>query len=84
MQIVHLNQGNSSGVAYTAQDRGVVPRLQSCNDRRFACHSRSVPAVLNIAHLTAGDDSTYYRRLPIIIGSNQCSAPIVQLQCRIG
>ena len=32
MQIVHLNQGNSSGVAYTAQDRGVVPRLQSCND----------------------------------------------------
>ena len=84
IQIVHFDQGNSSGVAYTAQDGGVVARLQICYDRRLACRSRSVTAVLNIANLTASDDSADYRRLPIIIGSNQCSGPVVQFQCRIG
>src|SRR5437763_72927 len=37
-------------------------------------------AVLNIADLIAGDNAAEYRRLPVIVGSNQCSAPIVQFQ----
>ena len=41
-QIVHLDQSNSSGAVYATQDRGVVARLQVCNDRRFARLSRSV------------------------------------------
>src|SRR6267143_252265 len=41
-------------------------------------------AVLNIADLIAGDNPADYRRLPVIIGSNQCSAPVVQFQCGIG
>ena len=41
-------------------------------------------AALNVAHLIATDDPADYRRLPIIIGSNHRSGPIVQFQCRIG
>src|SRR5262245_37750688 len=78
IQIVYFNQTDSNGVAYTAHDRGVVARLQVCNDRRFACRSRNVAAVLNIADLTAGDNPAEYCRLPVIISSNQCSASIVQ------
>src|SRR4029077_2545855 len=37
----------------------------------------------NIAHLTATDNAADDRRLPVIIGSNHCSAPIVQFQRRI-
>src|SRR5258708_23840951 len=40
-------------------------------------------AVLNIADLIAGDNPADYRRLPVIIASNQCSAPVVQFQCGI-
>ena len=40
-------------------------------------------AVLNIADLIAGDNPAEYRRLPVIIGSNQCSAPVVQFQSGI-
>ena len=40
-------------------------------------------AVLNIADLIAGDNPAEYRRLPVIIGSNQCSGPVVQFQSRI-
>src|SRR5262245_57090601 len=39
--------------------------------------------VLNVAHLTATDNAADYRHLPIIIGSNHPSAPVVQFQCRI-
>src|SRR5258707_470628 len=84
IQIVRLYQSNSSGVAYTAHDGGLVAWLQFSNDRRFACCSRSVTAILNIADLIAGDNSAWYCRLPVIIGSNQCSGPIVQFQPRIG
>ena len=84
IQIVHFDQGNSSGAVYATQDRGVVARLQICNDRRLARRSRSVTTVLNIADLTASDDSTEYRRLPVVISSNQCSGPVVQFQYRIG
>src|SRR5207237_10249200 len=82
-QIVHFDQGNSSRVVYTAYDGGVVARLQICNDRRLACRSRSAAAVLNIADLIAGDNPTEYRRLPVIIGSNQSSRPIVEFQSGI-
>ena len=44
----------------------------------------SVTAVLNIADLTAGDNSADYRRLPVIIGSNQCSGSVEKFQPRIG
>src|SRR6478752_10030260 len=40
-------------------------------------------AVLNIAHLTAGDNAADYGRLPIVVASHQCSRLIVQFQCRI-
>ena len=39
--------------------------------------------VLNVADLIAGDNPAEYRRLPVIIGSNQCSAPVVQFQSGI-
>src|SRR4051812_5556823 len=42
-----------------------------------------MPAVLNTAHLTAGDNPADYGRLPVIIGSNQCSAAIMQFQSGI-
>src|SRR5882724_12499534 len=83
IQIVYLNQSNSSGVVYTVDNRGVVARLQISNDRRLACRSRSAAAVLNIADLIAGDNPAEYCRLPVIIGSNQCSGPVVQFQSRI-
>ena len=41
---------------------------------------RSVATVLNVGNLTAGDYSADYRRLPVIITCNQCSASIVQFQ----
>src|SRR6516165_9676245 len=40
-------------------------------------------AVLNVADLTAGDNPADYCRLPVVIGSNHRSTPIVQFQCRI-
>ena len=40
-------------------------------------------AVLNLADLTAGDNPTEYRGLPVIIGADQCSGPVVQFQSRI-
>src|SRR6266567_1569150 len=83
IQIVYLNQSNSSGVVYTVDNRGVVARLQISNNRRLACRSRSAAAVLNIADLIAGDNPAEYRRLPVIIGSNQCSGPVMQFQSRI-
>jgi hypothetical protein len=76
IQIVDFDQSNSSGVVYTAHNGGVVARLQVCNDRRLACRSRGVAAVLNIADLIAGDNSAEYRRLPVIIGSKQCTGPL--------
>ena len=33
--------------------------------------------------LIAGDNPAQYRGLPVIIGSNQCSGPVVQFQSRI-
>src|SRR5215831_12476656 len=40
-------------------------------------------AILNVADLTAGDNPADYCGLPVVIGSNQCSTPIVQFQYRI-
>src|SRR5690242_7388171 len=40
-------------------------------------------AILNVANLTAGDNSAEDCRLPVIIACNQCSTAIVQFQCRI-
>src|SRR5258708_6844726 len=84
IQIVHLYQSNSSGVAYTAHDGGVVAWLQVRNNRRLARRTRWVAAVLNVADLVAGDHTTQDRRLPVIIGRNQCSALVVNFQSRIG
>src|SRR5215475_10619542 len=39
--------------------------------------------VLNVADLTGGDNAADYRCLPVVIGSNRRSGPIVQFQCRI-
>src|SRR6266550_9397828 len=84
IQIVYLNQSNSSGVVYTVDNRGVVARLQISNDRRLACRSRDMAAVLNVADLIAGDNPADDRGLPVIICSNQCSGRVVQFQLRIG
>src|SRR4029077_6565056 len=51
-----------------------------CYDRRLAGRSGNVAAVLDGADLAAGDDAAEYRRLPVIVGSNQRSGPIVQFQ----
>src|SRR5947208_1988213 len=67
IQIVHFDEGDSSGVAYPADDGGVIARWQVCNNRGFVCRSGSVAAVLDVADLIGGDDSADYRRLPIII-----------------
>src|SRR6476659_4099503 len=83
IQIVDFDQSNSKGIVYTADNRGVVARLQVCNNRRLACRSRSMAAVLNGADLIAGDNSPEYRRLPVIIGSDQFAGPVVQFQSRI-
>src|SRR3954447_17066397 len=40
-------------------------------------------AVLNIADLVGRDNPADYRVLPVIIRSNQCSAPLVQFQSGI-
>src|SRR5204862_378506 len=40
-------------------------------------------AVLNIADLVGRDNPADYRVLPVIIRSNQCSAPVVQFQSGI-
>src|SRR5436305_8951882 len=82
-KIVHFYQGNSGGVAYTADDGCVVARWQVRNNCRLACHSRSVATGLNIADLIAGDNPAEYRCLPVIICCNQCSSLVVQFQCRI-
>src|SRR6187551_1841933 len=42
-----------------------------------------MPAVLNTAHLIAGDNPAEYRCLPVIIGSDQCSAVVMQFQSGI-
>src|SRR6267378_7106066 len=83
IQIVRLYQSNSSGVAYTAHDCGVVAWLHVRNNRRLACRTWYVAAVLNVADLVAGDHTTQDRRLPVIIGRNQCSALVVYFQSRI-
>src|SRR5205823_787408 len=83
IQIVHLNQSNSSGVNYATDNRCIVSRLQICYDRRLTCRSRSVATVLNRVNLISGDNPAEYRRLPVIIASNQCSAFVVQFQRRI-
>src|SRR6266550_5520452 len=83
IQIVYLNQSNSSGVVYTVDNRGVVARLQISNDRRLACRSWDMAAVLNVADLIAGDNPADDRGLPVIICTNQCSSPVVQFQSRI-
>ena len=46
--------------------------------------SRSVPAVLDVANLVAGDNSADDRSLPVIVRGNQSPSAIVQFQCRIG
>src|SRR5215469_470585 len=61
-------------------DRGVITRLQRCNDCRLAWLSWSVPTVLDRANLIAGDDPADYRGLPVIIRSNQRPCAIVQFQ----
>src|SRR5689334_5353587 len=83
IQIVNFDESNSGGVVYTTHDRCVVTWLQVCYDRRLACCSRNMAAVLNIADLVTSDHTTEYRGLPVIIKANQCSGPIVQFQCRI-
>src|SRR5215472_932504 len=40
-------------------------------------------AILNVADLIAGDNPADDGGLPVIIGTDQCSGPIVQFQCRI-
>src|SRR5882724_3362912 len=77
IQIVHLDQSNPSGVTYTADNRRVVARLQSCNHCRLTCRCRSVPAVLNIGDLVRGDNTTDNRRLPIVVGTDQRSALVM-------
>src|SRR6266567_2759884 len=73
IQIVYLNQSNSSGVVYTVDNRGVVARLQISNDRRLACRSRSAATVLNVADLIAGDNPADDRGPPIITCSPVCT-----------
>src|SRR2546430_11877912 len=69
---------------HSTHNRGVVTGWQVCDDRRFARAPRSVAAVLNILDLVLGDDPADDGRLPVIIGGNQSSIAIVQIQYRIG
>ena len=82
-KIVHFHETDSSGVIYATHNRGVVPRWQICNDRRFEWICRSVAAVLNIGDLVPCDNAADYRMLPVIIRANQRSSRVVQFQCRI-
>src|SRR5205823_9806299 len=69
-KIVHFHESNANGVVHTTHDRGVVTRLQRCNDRRLAWLSRSMPAVLACAVLVPGYVACGYRSLPVIIRGN--------------
>ncbi len=83
LKIVHFHQSHSGGVVYTAHDRRVVTRWQVCDDRRFSSVTGHVPAGLDFADLAIGDNPTDYRRRPVVIGGNQRSRGVMQLQCRI-
>src|SRR6266853_5186267 len=83
MQIVYFHEGNSSGAVYTAHNGGVATHRQDPNDRRFPPVSRSQTAIHYILHLVLSDNPADYRRLPVIIRSNQISGAIVQFQCGI-
>src|SRR5438874_791645 len=83
LQIIHLHESHTSGVAHTAYNCSVIARLQRCDDRRLTWLSWSVPTVLDRADLVAGDDPANYRRLPVIIRSDQSTCTVVQVQCRI-
>src|SRR5262249_2564487 len=78
--IVHFREGHSSGVIHTTHDRRVVTRWQICYDRRFSCVLGRVPAGQDLSPLIASDNPAEDRSLPVIIGSNQRSRNIVQLQ----
>src|SRR5262249_16058495 len=45
--------------------------------------NRNVAAVLNEVGRAATSNGADYRGLPVIIGSNHRSSPVVQFQCRI-
>src|SRR5207237_1539389 len=54
-KIVHFHESNANGVVHTTHDRGVVTRLQRCNDRRIDWLSRRMVAVLDSAGVITGD-----------------------------
>src|SRR4029079_18801205 len=79
IQVVYFHQSNSTGVVHTAHNGGLVALLEICNDRRLACRSGSVAAVLNVADLIAGDNPTDYRILPVILVPKKRSVTFVHL-----
>src|SRR5262245_6469045 len=83
MEIVHLHERNSGGVAYPAHNGGVVTRWKIGDDRRFVRVHWSVAAILNVLDLVLGDDAADDRVLPVVVRGNQSPVAIVQFQCRI-
>src|SRR4029077_20036480 len=82
-QIVHFDECNSGGIVHTTYYRSVATRWQIRDDCGLPWVARSVAAGLNLADLITGDNPADCRMLPIIVGGNQSSRAVVQLQCRI-
>src|SRR5436190_11487964 len=83
LQIIHLHESHTSGVAHNAYYCSVIVRLQRCDDRRLAWLSGSMPAVSDRVHLVVGDNSADDCSLPVIIRGNQSACAVMQVQCRI-
>ena len=83
MQIVHFHESNSGGIVYTAHDRGVVTWLAASAMIADSLRRLERSPVPDILHLIAGDNPADDCIQPVVIGGNQSSSAIVQLQCRI-
>src|SRR5512147_1469912 len=83
MQIVHLHERDSGGVVYPAHNGSVITRWQAGDDCGFVWVGRSVAAVLYFLDLVLRDDAADDCLPPVIVGGNQSSCAVVQLQGRI-
>ena len=83
IQVVHFHESNAGGVIHATHDHGVVTCCQICDDCGFPSITRCVTTGLNLAKLITGDNPANDWRHPVVIGCNQSSRAVVQLQCRI-
>ena len=83
LQIEDFDYSNPSHSVYAAYNCGVSTWGKRSDDRRISRLARSVPAILYIADLIAGNDAEDFRGLPIIVFRNNSSGRVVQLQIGI-